>query len=314
MPALDYVSIIRSVYGDRRAMLAGAFASALTAALTAYRSQSIPLYIIAVAFLVIGLMRYLNMRAFWHAAIDSDDAEAAELWENRAVVSGSGLALVYGFWCLFAMLLVNDPFAELASVSLSIAVMVGICARNFGLDRLVALQMLGVILPMSVGFFLHGDVYHPVLAALLIVMLASFRKLAGDIRSILLSAVHGRVEASRLAAELDMAMTTLEHGLCMLDERGVISVANERAVRLFSLMGLPELLGQPVVTVLGTLGDSGVLPRTAVDRLLDVISKRTSGKVLLCLPAGRYYEVSVSSRHESTVLLFEDISNRIASE
>jgi len=165
-----------------------------------------------------------------------------------------------------------------------------------------------------VGFFLRGDIYHPVLAALLIVMLASFRKLAGDIRSILLSAVHGRVEASRLASELDMAMTTLEHGLCMLDERGVISVANERAMRLFGLMGLPDLLGQPVSAVLGTLGDTGVLPRTAVDRLLDVIGKHTSGKVLLCLPGNRYYEVSVSSRNESTVLLFEDISERVASE
>ena len=314
MPALDYVSIIRSVYGDRKAMLAGSFASAVTAALTAYRSQSIPLYVIALAFVVIGILRYLNMRAFSRAAINGDDAEAAERWENRAVVSGSALALVYGFWCLFAMLLVNDPFAELASVSLSIAVMVGICARNFGLDRLVALQMLGVIVPMAAGFFLHGDVFHPVLAVLLVVMLSSFRKLAGDIRSILLSAVHGRVEASRLAAELDMAMTTLEHGLCMLDERGVISVANERAVRLFGQLGLPELLGQPVVSVLGTLGDNGVLPRTAVDRLLDVIGKRAPGKVLLCLPAGRYYEVSVSSRNESTVLLFEDISDRVASE
>src|SRR5690606_17304031 len=102
------------------------------------------------------------------------------------------------------------------SVSLSIAAMVGVCARNFGLDRLVTLQMLGVILPMSLGFFLHGDIFHPVLAALLLVMLISYRKLAGDIRSILLSAVHGRVEASRLATELDMAMSTLEHGLCML--------------------------------------------------------------------------------------------------
>ena len=314
MPALDYVSIIRSVYGDRRAMLAGSFASALTAALTAYRSQSIPLYLIAVAFVVIGLVRYLNMRAFWRMAIDSDDAEAAETWENRAVASGSALALVYGLWCLCAMLLVNDPFAELASVSLSIAVMVGICARNFGLDRLVALQMLGVIVPMSVGLFLHGDVYHPVLAALLLVMLVSFRKLAGDIRSLLLSAVHGRIEASRLAGELDMAMTTLEHGLCMLDEHGVISVANERAVRLFSQMGMSELLGQPMSAVLGTLGDTGALPRTAVDRLLDVIGKRSSGKVVLRSPAGHYYEVSVSSRRESTVLLLEDISERIAAE
>ncbi|MFP9139370.1 putative bifunctional diguanylate cyclase/phosphodiesterase [Devosia sp. XGJD_8] len=313
-PALDYVSIIRSVYGDRRAMLAGAFASAFTAGLSAYKAQSGPLYVIAFAFVVIGLLRYFNMRAFWKAAIDNDDAAAAEQWENRAVASGSALALVYGFWCLFAMVLVNDPFAELASVSLSIAVMVGICARNFGLDRLVALQMLGVIVPMSIGFFLNGDIYHSVLAALLIVMLASFRKLAGDIRSILLSAVHGRVEASRLAAELDMAMTTLEHGLCMLDERGVISVANERATRLFALVGLPELVGRPFGSVLADLADARALPRTTVDRLADLISTRGAGKVLLCLPGNRYYEVTVSSRRERCVLLFEDISERVASE
>lgn len=314
MPAIDYVSIIRSVYGDRRAMLAGSFASAIAAWLTAYKTESVALYVVTVAFAVIGLIRYANMRAFWRAAMNNADSMEAEHWENRAIIYGGLLALVYGMWCLISMAVVKDPFAELASASISIAVMVGIVARNFGLDRLVTIQMLLVIVPLSAGYALHGDIYHFILAGLLGIMLASFRKLAADVRSILLSAVHGRVEASRLAAELDMAMTTLEHGLCMLDERGVISVANERAVRLFGLMGAPDLLGQPLSAVLGSLGDSGVLPRTAVDRLLDVIGKHMSGKVLLCLPAGRYYEVSVSARNESTVLLFEDISDRVASE
>ena len=40
MPALDYVSIIRSVYGDRRAMLLGTFTAALAAALTAHSASS----------------------------------------------------------------------------------------------------------------------------------------------------------------------------------------------------------------------------------------------------------------------------------
>ncbi|MCR6671182.1 bifunctional diguanylate cyclase/phosphodiesterase [Devosia ginsengisoli] len=314
MPALDYVSIIRSVYRDRRAMLAAAWGTALAAALSAYKSQSLPLFAIALAFIIMGVLRYADSRAFQRADIGSDDAEAAEHWENRAVVSGALTGIVYGAWCFISMVVVRDPFAALTSATLTTAAMVGLVARNFGLDRLVTIQMVLVILPLSVGYAMHGDIYHIVLALLLGIMLASFRKLAADTRSILLSAVHGRVEASRLAAELDMAMTTLEHGLCMLDERGVISVANERAVRLFNLMGQSDLLGQPVSAVLGTLGDSGVLPRTAVDRLLDVIGKHTSGKVLLCLPAGRYYEVSVSSRLERSVLLFEDISERIASE
>lgn len=314
MPAIDYVSIIRSVYGDRRAMLAGAFASAFAAGLSAYKAQSWPLYLIAFAFVAIGLVRYLNMRAFSRAAIGNDDALAAEDWENRAVLIGSMLALVYGLWCLVSMLWVQDPYAELVSASLAIAVMVGICARNFGLDRLVALQMLLVIGPLSVGLLLRGDVYHPVLAALLVVMLASFRKLAGDIRSILLSAVHERVEASRLAAELDMAMTTLEHGLCMLDERGVISVANEQAAALFAQVGLPPLIGRPFGSVLADLADSRILPRSTVDRLAELISNRSAGKVLLCLPGSRYFEVTVSSRGARCVLLFEDISERVAAE
>jgi len=314
MPALDYVSIIRSVYGDRRAMLAGVVASALTAALTAYRSHSLPLYGVAVAFIVIGIIRYFSMRAFWRAAIDSDDAEAAEHWENHAVLSGGALALIYGLWSLAAMTLVQDPYAELASVSLSIAVMVGICARNFGLDRLVALQMVLVIMPMSIGFFLRADVYYLILAALLIVMLSSFRKLAADIRAILLSAVHGRVEASRLAGELELAMSTLEHGLCMLDEAGRVTVANERVLRTFARYDIHAVVGQPFAILAQQLSDTGKLPSPAVDRLLDIVGQRRSGKVLIALAGEHYYEVTVSSRHERSVLLFEDISERVASE
>jgi len=314
MPALDYVSIVRSVYGDRGAMLAGAFASGLTAALTAWRSQSLPLYAVAIAIVVLGIVRYLNMRAFWRAAIDNDDVMAAQHWEDRATLAGATLALAHGLWCLASLWLVSDPFAELASISLSIAVMVGICARNFGLDRLVTLQLLGVIVPMGAGLLIHGDVYHAILAVLLLVLLTSFRKLAGDIRAILLSAVHGRVEASRLAAELDIAITTLEHGLCMLDENGTVAVANERASRVFALLGIRQLANQPFGTVLAALGASNRVPRTAVEQLGSMISRRASGKVLLSLDPGQYYEVTVSSRGKRSVLLFEDITERVQAE
>jgi len=314
MPALDYVSIVRSVYGDRVAMLAGAFASGLTAALTAWRSQSLPLYAVALAIIVLGIVRYLNMRAFWRAAIDNDDVMAAQHWEDRATLAGATLALAHGLWCLASLWLVSDPFAELASISLSIAVMVGICARNFGLDRLVTLQLLGVIVPMGAGLLIHGDVYHAILAVLLLVLLSSFRKLAGDIRAILLSAVHGRVEASRLAAELDIAITTLEHGLCMLDENGMVTVANERASRVFALLGIRQLANQPFGTVLAALGASNRVPRTAIEQLGSMISHRASGKVLLSLDPGQYYEVTVSSRGKRSVLLFEDITERVQAE
>ena len=314
MPALDYVSIIRSVYTDRRAMLAGVFASAVAAGMGAAKTGSLPLALITLAFMAIGIIRYFDMRAFWKADIEPDDAVAAEHWENRAVLSGSLLALVYGLWCLVSMAFVVDPFASLSSASISIAVMVGICARNFGLDRLVTFQMVAVIVPLSIGYASHGDIYHVVLAALLFVMLASYRKLAGDIRSLLLSAVHGRVEASRLAAELDIALTTLEHGLCMLDETGRVSVANERATRALEELGVDDLIGRDFPSILLALRAGGKVPRTALDRLDMTVSRHLSGKVLLSIEGGTYYEVTVSSRHSRSVLLFEDISERVAAE
>jgi diguanylate cyclase (GGDEF)-like protein len=314
MPALDYVSIIRSVYRDRQAMLAAACGTALAAGLTAYKSQSLPLFAIACALLGIGLLRFFDALAFARADIGNEDAEAAEHWENRAVANGALAGIVYGAWCFISMVFVKDPFAELTSATLTTAAMVGLVARNFGLDRLVTIQMVLVIVPLSLGYALHGDLYHIVLALLLGIMLSSFRKLAGDTRSVLLSAVHGRVEASRLAAELDMALTTLEHGLCMLDERGVISVANQRAFRLFALLGVTDVIGTPLVTVLNKLSEGGYLPAMSVDRLLDLVAQGSSGKILLSLPAGRSYEVTVSTRLERSVLLFEDISERVASE
>jgi len=314
MPALDYVSIIRSVYGDRQALLAGLFASALTAGLTAVRTQSILLYIITVSLVAFGILRYFDMRAFWRAGIDNDDAEAAEHWENRAIFWGTLVAIAHGMWCFVSMVIVKDPFAELASASVAIAAMVGLVARNFGLDRLVTIQMLGVIVPLSLGYALHGDVHHLILAALLAVMLTSFRKLAGDIRAILLAAVHGRVEASRLATELDMAMATMQHGLVMLDEAGTITLANERAMRIFALLDTTSLIGRPLYGLLTEMDDDGRLPHTAVERLLDIVARRVSGKVLLSLPQRRSYEVTISARRSHCVLLFEDISERIEAD
>ncbi len=294
-------------------MLAGSAASAIAAWLTAYKTGSLSLYVITAAFIIIGLVRYFNMRAFWRAAAADENAAAAAVWETRALIHGGLLAATYGAWCLISMAVVKDPFAELASASISIAVTVGIVGRNFGLDRLVAIQMLLVIAPLSAGFALHGDVYHFILAGLLGVMLASFRKLAADVRTILLSAVHGRVDASRLADELDMAMATLEHGLCLLDEAGTISVVNERAERLFAGMGVAPLAGVPLRTALETLTDHGV-PQAAIDHLLDIVGQGQSGKVLLCLAGLRYLEVTVSTRQGRSVLLFEDVSERIAAQ
>lgn len=314
MPALDYVSIIRSVYGDRRALLAGACASAAAAAISGLKADAPILFVVAGVIILVGILRFANMRAFWDAGIGNEDTEAAEHWENRALWGGAFVALSHGIWCLVSILLVQDPFAELAACTLSIAATVGMVARNFGLDRLITIQTLALSVPLWIAMLLRGDIYHTILAAMLLVLLASFRKLAGDIRAILLAALHGRVEVSRLAAELDIAITTLAHGLCMLDDKGVVTLTNQRANRTFALLGINNLVGQPFSAILDALASRGQVPKTAIDRLHDVISRHASGKVLLAMAPGIYFEVTVSTRQSRCVLLFEDISERVAAE
>ncbi|WIY52770.1 EAL domain-containing protein [Devosia sp. YIM 151766] len=314
MPALDYVSIIRSVYSERGAMLLGAISSAAVAAISSFQAEAPILLVVAAALLVVGLIRFYNMQAFWRAGIGDDDAEAAERWENRALIGGALVAFTHGIWCLVAILVVRDPFAELASCTLTIASTVGLVARNFGLDRLLTIQIVSLSVPLWIAMIFRGNFYHQLLAAMLILLLISYRKMAGDVRALLLSAVHGRVEVSRLAAEFDIAITTLEHGLCMLDENGTITLANDRAVQIFTSLEIGKLAGQPFGPVLETLGARALVPKIAVARLRKIIDERGSGKVLFSIHEGPCFEVTVSSGQQRTVLLFEDITERMLAE
>ncbi len=314
MPALDYVSIIRSVYSDRRQMLLGAFASAAMAAISAFKADAPILWGVAAALLIVGLIRFHNMNAFWRAGIGDDDAEAAERWENRALVGGALVAFTHGVWCLVAILLVQDPFAELASCTLTIASTVGLVARNFGLDRLLTIQIISLSVPLWIAMVFRGDFYNQLLAAMMVLLLLSYRKHAAAIRSLLLSAVHGRVEVSRLAAEFDIAITTLEHGLCMLDENGTITLANDRAVEIFASLDIGKFAGQPFSAVLDAMSQGGSAPKNAAARLQAIIGKRGSGKVQINVDADRIFEVTVSSGQKRTVLLFEDITEQMMAE
>lgn len=314
MPALDYVSIIRSVYGDRRALLFGAFASAGVAAISALEAEAPILLVVAAAILAVGVIRFVNMQSFWRAAIGDDDAEAAEHWENRALIGGGLVAFTHGLWCLVAILVVRDPFAELAACTLTIASTVGMVARNFGLDRLLTIQIVSLSVPLWIAMVLRADFYHQLLAIMLVVLLISFRKLAGDVRALLLSAVHGRVEVSRLAAEFDIAITTLEHGLCMLDETDTITLANDQAVRIFTHLNIARLGGQSFADILEAMKEDGRISPPALNRLQDIIRHHGSGKVLLSIEGGPDFEVTVSSGQQRTVLLFEDITERVLAE
>lgn len=313
MPAIDYVSIVRSVYKDRAAMLMGTVATAAAASAAGIRSGAFILFVHALIFLVLALVRYRESVAFERARIGAEDAETAEVWEVRAMVSGGLVAINYGMWCFSSLVLVDDSFAELASVSVTIAATVGIAARNFGLDRLVTLQALLLGVPMCTGLMLEGDLYHVFLALLFAPTLLSFRAVAGDVRKVLLAAVHDRVKATRLAAELDTAVTTMSHGLCLLDADLRVAVANPRASQM--LLGRTDgFVGQGFLEVIWRAERNGLLTKLSAERLQTALAVREHCKLVLQLSDGTKSEVSITSSGDQIALVFEDITSRVETE
>src|SRR3569623_1163149 len=314
MPAIDYVSIVSSVYKDRRAMILGALACAIGAGSCGFKTNSLGLYAIAAAFILIGALRFLSMTRFLKASIGPTDVAAAQRWEVEATYYASAFAFACGSWCFCSFVFVSDPASELISMTVTIACMVGVVARNFGLDRMLSIQLWIAVVMVSFGLLWKFDIYHPILAFLLLPMLVSFRFLASDTRHVLLASVHARVEASRLAVELDTALDTMNHGLVMLDADGLVAVVNGEAEEVFAHFAPGNWVGRPFAALISQASRRGTNPPRAAEELTQVVAGQRNGKVILKLANARYTEVTVSSRQDKVVLLFEDITERVRAE
>jgi diguanylate cyclase (GGDEF)-like protein len=313
MPAIDYVSIIKSVYKDRRAMLLGALCCILGVSTGAFKTGSPILWSIALAFVVVTAYRFVDMTLFARANISAEDVEAAGHWEVRATYGATMFAFLCGAWCFSSFVFVNDPIAEILAMVTTVGCMVGVVTRNFGLDRLLTIQLAIAVTLIGLGVLLTNEVYHWILGGLMLPMLISFRFLAADVRQVLLNAVHSRVEANRLAGELDTALETMQHGLCMLDQSGLVTVANDRAEAVFASFAGGSWSGRPFAALISAAAARGSITQASATQLIDTMHAG-EGKVLLHLPGNRYCEVTVSAGQNSTVLLFEDITARVKAE
>ena len=235
LPEADYVSIVKSLYAERAAVLVGAGVTTTAAASTYLHTGAPVLAGFTGAFVITAIVRYMLGGAFDRAEKRGLDAAQAVQWERRLTVATCTLALIYGLWSFVGLVFVEDPFAAYASTSVSIAMMIGLTTRNFAADRMVTIATLLLSLPLAAGLIIKGEIYYAVIGMLMLPFLFTYRKLAADVREIFLAAVRGRMEATRLASELDSALSTMAHGLCMIDRAGRVLVINEQARRMLEL-------------------------------------------------------------------------------
>ena len=314
LPPVDYVSMIRSLYAEPRVMILGALASALAASLAGLEAHNTVLVAIAALFVLVAIGRGIDMWAFSRVHFSDDDVETARHWEVRSTTGAAAIASLYGIWSFYSFVFVNTPFSEMSSLAVSTSVLVGVTGRNFAIDRLMTLQVVLIGGPLAAGMLLDGAPHTQLLSIVLLAFFASIRKVSANIRAILLRAVHGRIEASRLADEFDTALETMHHGLCMLDGDGLITVVNDRAEHVFDRFVPGDWKGRPFAALLSAAASRGIIPPRSAQHLQSMVDERRSGKVILKLPNEQFVEVTASSRQGKVVLLFEDITERVRAE
>ena len=312
------LSFVASLYQKRGTLFAGMIAHVVTT-MAVYLRIDDPFYLYAgFALFIIWNGRNLDMMLF-----DKQDKTKFGLaetlhWEKRYVAGSLIAAFVLGTVCGHALVVAQDPFAELVTISVTLATMISVVGRNFGSRLNVDMIILAACLPILAGLVMARDPYMGLMAVLLLPLFLTTRSMANGVRDFLFNAVTAERKASEIAERFDTALNNMSHGLFMLDGDGRIEVANRKAREFFNVDPNIDLSGRILKAALRLSARNGVIARENFAQINEHLDRLISGqedRSLVRLDKNSWLEFSARHRGEKgVVLIFEDVSARIQSE
>ncbi len=312
LPTELYLPFVESLFKNRGTLWTGMVVHILSCAII-YATTGAEFYI----FMIAVFVTVFAYRIYWFRRFDMIDRSQLskseiESWETRYVNGAAITAFVLGIGSAYAVLVLRDMLAAFMCIAVTMASMVSIVGRNYGSARAVALQTIGCCLPLVLACLLTGDVYLALISLFLIPFGLTTQSMAKGVREFLYDNVLTSREMTRIADQLDIALSTMTHALIMLDADGRVQVINRRACELLELPGADELKGAAFISVLRRSGKS---LSDDLLRKIGQLSAGQAGKTLLCLKETVYLEFSLSHRADGgVVMLFEDVSARVAAE
>ncbi|WP_420407268.1 putative bifunctional diguanylate cyclase/phosphodiesterase [Hoeflea sp.] len=312
------LSFVASLYQQRGTLFAGMIAHVVTTTSVFFRIDD-PFYLYAsLALFLIWLCRNLDMMRFDRLDKAHFKLQDTLHWEKRYVVGSLVAAFTLGTVCAHSLVVAQDPFAEMVTVSVTLATMISVVGRNFGSRLNVDMIILAACLPMMAGFVMAHDPYMILMGLLLLPLFLTTRSMANGVRDFLFNSVTAERKTAILAERFDTALNNMSHGLFMLDGEGRIEVANLKAREFFHIGGEVNLSGRALKAALRLGTRNGLIPREYFadisETLTDLIAGREN-RALMRTDANTWLEFSARHRGEKGVVLtFEDVSARIESE
>lgn len=314
-----YIPLVDSHYQEGRTFLLGYFTATAAILLTYWKSGDPLLLVCALAFSVLVVARWMDMRAYARVRDTLKSSESARYWETRYGLGAASSYVILGFWCFFAFATTNDPYAHLVSLCTTIAYVVGITGRNFASGRLVIAQILSVAIPLIAGVLVYSDPYYLAFLPQLVMFFIAVAIICDRLRRNLLDAVTSERDVSLLAERFNKALSNMPNGLCMLDRDHRVVVANPKLNELFGVVpatdlkhwSLPDLINQYVRMQKLSERSAEQLGRSLEERLLG----QKLGKFSVELQDKRTLEFTVEPmENRGMVVLVEDVTERKLAE
>lgn len=324
VPTDIYFALVNSLFSENKSLLFGALTTSAAILITAWKSGSTALYLCAMTLGFLGLLRWLDSIQFAKIKSSLINRKDMEVWELRYTAGAAFASGILGFWCFYSSFYITDSVVQLIAVSVTLSNVIGIFGRNFGIKRLVFVQLTFFSIPLIAGLFSQGNPYLMILAGSLLPFVASAKAIADRLRSTLLAAVIGRNEVSKLAKQLDAALNNMPQGLCMFDSQSRLAVFNDQASELLGI-NLVRKTGIRFQELISSCVRDDKLSANDIKRLLQHLrdqknlrglgSARPMPPIQLRFSNNRILRFSFQHMDNGgTVVVFEDITERVAAD
>jgi diguanylate cyclase (GGDEF)-like protein len=317
VPAEIYLSIVNSLYGDLRSFTVGSVAISLAVLLTAWKSNELMLYLLALALTVVAGLRAVGMLAFYRERPQLKTVADARRWEYRYAVGLSAHVALLGVWCIIAFGWTHDEFTHLVAVAGTISYLIGVVGRNFGSGRLVLIQILCAGPLMTVAVLIPGDLYLAIAGFILFAFFFSMKFISDRLRKTLMDAILTARENTLLASRFDAALNNMPVGLCMLDKDGRLVVMNSHCALFFAITTEEVPANATLYDLLRHAEGAGTFTQAATNRAIAAVENRfatgAGDDIELETCVGRTLALTFQPMENGgSVVLIEDITERKA--
>ncbi|MCF6367829.1 putative bifunctional diguanylate cyclase/phosphodiesterase [Rhizobium halophilum] len=312
LPTDVYLSFVSSLFGNRGTLVTGVVVHVVWCVIVfSYTGSWFYLYAGA-GFPLVFALRYADFLRFDRVDKASLTDRDISRWERRYVIGATLLALLLGTTSGHAMLVLKDSFVAFTCIAMTMGSMMSIVGRNYGSRHAVNFQTLGCCVPIILACVASGDLHLAMMSLLLIPFGLTTRSMANGVREFLYENVLATRKNRLIANQLDLALTTIAHGLIMLDHEGRIEVVNRRAC---DLLGLPEASEIQGLSLVGVLDAHGSYRPTKVVCEVKKLVSGSLDRTVFQLRAELHVEFSASRREDGgVVLIFEDVTARVAAD